>query len=236
MRSRSASCRRAPRRSPASETGEVDLVWNLPLESIEQFKKNPNVTVDSVPTSTWDGIIMNGAHKPFDDVRVRRAVAHGHRQEGPGRSWRLYGYGTPTHTMIPPRHPYYNKDIAIGGPDIAGAKKLLAEAGYPERLRDHHLHAERASDARARRHRRASEMLKPVGIKVDVQRVPWDKFINDIEGKEAFYVDGFYSRPTIDTSIYPWYHSNGSWNTVLWNYKNDGHGQGAGRGARRQYG
>ena len=63
-------------------------------------------------------------------------------------------------------------------------------------------------------------MLKPLNIKVDIQRVPWDKFINEIEGKQAFYVDGFYSRPTIDSSIYPWYHSNGSWNTTLWNYKN----------------
>ena len=45
------------------------------------------------------------------------------------------------------------------------------------------------------------EMLKPLGIKVDVQRIPWDKFINDIEGKAAFSVDGFYSRPTIDSSM-----------------------------------
>ena len=64
------------------------------------------------------------------------------------------------------------------------------------------------------------EMLKPINVRVDIQRVPWDKFINEVEGKQAFYVDGFYSRPTIDASIYPWYHSGGSWNTTLWNYKN----------------
>jgi peptide/nickel transport system substrate-binding protein len=44
--------------------------------------------------------------------------------------------------------------------------------------------------------------------------------VKDIEGKAAIYCDGFYSRPTLDTSIYPWYHSTGSWNTALWNYKN----------------
>ena len=66
----------------------------------------------------------------------------------------------------------------------------------------------------------AAEMLKAIGVKVDIQRVPWDKFIKEIEGKAAFYTDGFYSRPTLDTSIYPWYHSTGSWNTTLWNYKN----------------
>ncbi len=50
-----------------------------------------------------------------------------------------------------------------------------------------------------------------------MQRVPWDQFVKEIEGKAAFYTDGFYSRPTIDTSIYPFYDSAGSWNTTLWN-------------------
>ena len=66
----------------------------------------------------------------------------------------------------------------------------------------------------------AREMLKQIGVRVDLQRVPWDKFISDIEGKASFFTDGFYSRPTIDTSIYPFFHSTGSWNTTLWHYKN----------------
>ena len=116
--------------------------------------------------------------------------------------------------------PYYNKDIAIGGPDIAGAKKLLAEAGYPDGFKTT-IYVPGGRPPRERVGITVSELLKPVGIDVDVQRVPWDKFVKDIEGKEALYVDGFFSRPTIDTSIYPWYHSKGSWNTVLWNYKNE---------------
>ena len=137
----------------ALETGEVDLVWNLPLESIERFQKNANVTVNSVATSTWDGVIMNGAHKPFDDVRVRRAVALALDKKALVEA-ALYGHGSVTHTMISPTHPYYNKDIAITGPDIAGAKKLLAEAGHPERVQDDDLRAERSASARARRHHR----------------------------------------------------------------------------------
>ena len=202
----------------AVETGEVDLVWNLPLESVDQFKKNPNIVIDSVPTSTWDGIIMNGAHKPFDDSRVRHAVAMAIDKKAMVEL-ALFGYGTPTNTMIPPGHPYYNNDIKIGAPDVSGAKKLLAEAGYPNGF-DITIYTPVGRPTRERIGLAVREMLKPVNIRVDIQRVPWDKFINEIEGKQAFYVDGFYSRPTIDSSIYPWYHSNGSWNTTLWNYKN----------------
>ena len=137
----------------ALETGEVDLVWNLPLESIERFQKNANVTVDSVATSTWDGVIMNAAHKPFDDVRVRRAVALALDKKALVEA-ALYGHGSVTHTMISPTHPYYNKDIAIAGPDIAGAKKLLAEAGIPNGFKTTIFVPSGSAAARARRHHR----------------------------------------------------------------------------------
>ncbi len=202
----------------ALETGEVDLVWNVPLESIEQLKKNPNVVLDSVPTSSWDGVIMNGNQKPFSDARVRRAVALAVDKKAMVEI-ALFGQGTPTHTMIPPGHPFYNSDVKIGAPDFATAKKLLAEAGYANGF-DIVFYVPVGRPARERAGLALREMLKPIGIKVDIQRVPWDKFINDVEGKAPFYVDGFYSRPTIDASIYPWYHSTGSWNTTLWNYKN----------------
>ena len=202
----------------AIEAGEVDLVWNLPLEAIEQFKKNPNLVIDSVPTSTWDGIIMNSAHKPFDDPRVRHAISMA--IDKPAMvELALFGYGTPTHTMIPPGHPFYNNEIKIGKPDIAGAKKLLAQAGFPDGF-ETTIYTPVGRPTRERVGLAVREMLKPLNIKVNIQQVPWDKFINEIEGKQAFYVDGFYSRPTIDSSIYPWYHSSGSWNTTLWNYKN----------------
>ncbi|MBO0741083.1 MAG: hypothetical protein J2P51_06630, partial [Hyphomicrobiaceae bacterium] len=158
------------------------------------------------------------AQKPFDDMRVRQAV-HMAIDKKALVEISLFGYGTPTHTMIPPTHPYYNTNLPIAGPDIAGAKKLLAEAGHPDGF-EITLYVPSGRPTRERIGLGAAEMLKPLGIKVDLQRVPWDKFVKDIEGKAALYTDGFYSRPTIDTSIYPWYHSNGSWNTTLWNYKN----------------
>jgi peptide/nickel transport system substrate-binding protein len=202
----------------ALESGDVDLVWNVPLESIPEFKNNPNLSIDSVPTSTWDGIIMNCAMAPFTDSRIRRAVLLA--IDKPALvEFALNGYGTPTHTMIPPGHPFYNDEIKIGSPDLDQARKLLAEAGQPNGF-DVTIHVPAGRPTREKAGTAVREMLKPLGIKVDVQRIPWDKFINDIEGKAAFSVDGFYSRPTIDSSIYPFFHSTGSWNSTLWHYKN----------------
>jgi peptide/nickel transport system substrate-binding protein len=202
----------------ALETGELDFVWGLPLEAIDQFKANHDVTIDSVPTSTWDGMIMNAAQKPFDDPRVRKAFALSLDKKALV-DVALYGQGTPTNTMIPPSSPYFNKDIPVETPDPVAAKKLLAEAGYASGLKVT-LFIPSGRPTRERFGIAAKEFLAGIGVDVDLQRVPWDKFVKEIEGKAAFYIDGFYSRPTIDTSVYPFYDSTGSWNTQLWNYKN----------------
>jgi peptide/nickel transport system substrate-binding protein len=204
-------------RIAAIDTGAVDLVWDLPPEAIDQLKSNAKVKIDSVATSTWDGLIMNAAQKPFDDVRVRRAVSLAIDKKALVEL-SLFGHGSPSHTMIPPSSAYFNDNIPFKV-DVAQAKKLLADAGFPNGL-ETTLYVPSGRPTRERLGVGAAEMLKAIGVKVDIQRVPWDKFVKDIEGKAAFYTDGFYSRPTLDTSIYPWYHSTGSWNSTLWNYKN----------------
>lgn len=201
----------------ALETGALDLVWNLAPEVIDQFSNNKKIVIDSVPTSTWDGLIMNAAQKPFDDPKVRKAISLAIDKKAMVEL-SLFGHGTVTHTMIPPSHPFYNNSIQIKT-DIPQAKKLLVEAGYPNGF-DTVLYVPSGRPTREKIGLGTAEMLKEIGIKVEIQRVPWDKFVKDIEGKAGFYTDGFYSRPTLDTSIYPWYHSAGSWNSTLWNYKN----------------
>lgn len=204
-------------RVTALETGEINVVWKLPMESVDRLKKNTDIIVDEVSTSSWDGIIMNSSKKPFDDVRVRKAIhlAIDKRQVA---EIVLFGHGSPTHSPIPPAHPFFNKNLSFEA-DPEKAKQLMAEAGYPNGFEITLI----APDGRPVRERLAvatRELLKPLGIKVNIQKLPWDKFIADAEGKAAFYIDGFFSRPTVDTSIYPWYYSSGSWNKGLWHYRN----------------
>lgn len=205
-------------RVSAVSTGEVDLVWDIPPEGIQQLANNPDVTIDSVATSSWDGLIMNNAIAPFDNVKVRQAIDTAIDRKAMVE-FALFGSGTPTLTPIPPTSPYYNKDIAFPQADVAKAKQLLSEAGFPSGFNTT-LYVPSGRPPKERLGLAAREMLAAIGIKVDIQTVPWDKFISDIEGKAAFYVDGFYSRPAVDPSVYPWFNSAGSWNTTLWNYKN----------------
>jgi peptide/nickel transport system substrate-binding protein len=202
-------------RVAAIKSGDLDLVWNLPLESIDELKNNKTLTVDEVPTGTWDGIVMGNKTKPFDDVRVRRAVLLA-LDKAQLATFSAFGHGVPTHTPISPKHPYFNKELSLK-PDIAQAKKLLAEAGYPNGF-PITLHVPVGRPTRERMGIAVQHMLKQVGIQVDVVRMPYNRFQTEISGKAPFYMDGYFTRPTVDTSTYPWYHTTGSWNTRMWHF------------------
>ena len=202
-------------RVAAIESGSVDLVWNLPLESIDKLKDSKVLTVDEVPTSTWDGIVMGNTTKPFDDVRVRRAVLLA-LDKAQLVQFAVFGHGAPTHSPISPKHPYFNKQLSLK-PDIPQAKKLLAEAGYPNGF-PITLHVPVGRPTRERMAIAVQHMLKQVNIQVDVVRLPYNRFQTEVSGKSPFYMDGYFTRPTIDTSTYPWYHTSGSWNTRMWHF------------------
>jgi len=202
----------------ALRSGDIDLAWNIPPEAVSLLKSETGIGIDSTPTGAWDGVIMNNQVKPFDDVKVRQAVNAALDKKALVDAV-LFGQGTTTLTPIPASSPYFYKDMAVTAADPEKAKKLLAEAGYADGF-DITMYLPIGRPTRERLGVVAAEMLKAANIRVQLQRVPWDQFNKEIEGKAALYADGFFSRSTVDTSVYPFYHSTGSWNAGLWHYKN----------------
>ncbi len=202
----------------ALESGAVDAVFDLPPEQVDNLKHSTVAHVDEVQAGRWQGIIWNNGMKPFDDIRVRRAFSK--LVDKPALvDIAMFGHATPTLTPIPPFHPYFRKDIPIGGADIPGAKKLLAEAGIPEGF-TLEMYVPGSNPPRERLATAFRETAKQAGIDVQLRTVPPDKFFAEMEGKVRFSADGFYGRATPDLMVYPWYDSAGSWNNTLWHYKN----------------
>jgi peptide/nickel transport system substrate-binding protein len=199
------------------ESGAIDLIYDLPPEQIDQLKNSKVARVEEVACGSWEGIILNNAFKPFDDPRVREAfIKIVDRQAFTDIA--MFGHGTPTVTPIPPTHPFFRADL-LTPPDIPGAKKLLAEAGYPNGFPLEMIIAT-GSPWEERLGTAFRDAAKQIGVTVSLRIVPGDKFDAEMEGKVAFSVDGFFGRPTPDTMVYAWYHSSGSWNNTLWHYSN----------------
>jgi peptide/nickel transport system substrate-binding protein len=131
----------------------------------------------------------------------------------------LFGQGAPTISPIPPTHPFYASDIKLGAADPDAARKLLAEAGHPEGV-SVPIIVPVGRPVRERLGVTLQQLLKPAGFDLQVQRVPFSSFDAEVSGKAPLYIDGYFARPTIDTSTYPFLHSKGSWNSRLWHYSN----------------
>lgn len=204
-------------RMAALESGAVDIVWSMPYEAVEKFKNHANVRTDSVSTQTWDGVILNNDRPPFNDIRVRQALALT-IDKAAIVELALFGQGDPTFSPIPPSHPYFNKSLKFNPPDIAKAKKLLADAGFPNGF-DVPMQVPQEREQRVRVGVAVRDMARAAGIRINIERVPFASYTANVAGKAQMYVDGYFARPTIDTSIHPFYHSAGSWNKQLWIYK-----------------
>lgn len=204
-------------RMAALESGAIDIVWSMPYEAVDKLKTSATARADSVSTPTWDGVILNNDRPPFNDVRVRKALALTIDKEAIVEL-ALFGQGNPTFSPIPPSHPYFNKAMKFTPPDIAQAKKLLAEAGFPNGF-DVPMQVPQEREQRVRVGVAVRDMAKAAGIRINVERVPFASYTANVAGKAQMYVDGYFARPTIDTAIYPFYHSSGSWNKQLWLYK-----------------
>jgi peptide/nickel transport system substrate-binding protein len=201
----------------ALESGALDLVYNLPPEQTDHMKRSTVAVAMEVPTGSWQGIIMHNAMKPFDDPRVREAIIK--LVDRPAATdIATFGHGTPTVTPLPPTHPFFDKNIPLGA-DIAGAKKLLADAGLGGGFTSE-LYVPGQEPGLERLATSFRDTAKQVGITLSLRVVPQDKFYSEMEGKVPFYVDNFFGRATPDLMLFPWYHSSGSWNNTLWHYKN----------------
>ncbi|MFN7987919.1 MAG: ABC transporter substrate-binding protein [Thermoanaerobaculia bacterium] len=107
---------------------------------------------------------------PFQDVRVRRAVSLTLDRELLVRE-ALGGQGKPLWQLAPPGTVGHDPALDRGEPDLPGARRLLAEAGFPGGFESTLLvDADRAHVARE-----IARQLAVVGIRLGVEAQPWDE-------------------------------------------------------------
>jgi len=112
------------------QSGEADIIWdrdNLPYELTDVLSKRPDF--HTFPFLGTEFVRCNTTHPPFDDPRVRKALALAIEKRRLVERFLLDGE-TPADHLVPDGTAHY--DPAPGpGYDPDQARRLLAEAGYP---------------------------------------------------------------------------------------------------------
>jgi oligopeptide transport system substrate-binding protein len=111
-------------------TGQLHITNEVPLTKIPVYQREHP---ESIRTDPYNGIYFyrfNVQRKPFDDVRVRRALALSLDRETLVKKVTLAGE-QPAYDFTPPDLLGYTSRHAFQT-DLAEAKRLLAAAGYPD--------------------------------------------------------------------------------------------------------
>jgi peptide/nickel transport system substrate-binding protein len=179
-------------RTAALLAGDVDLIDQVPSTDLARLKRDAKLTVAEVQGLRLIYLVMDNSRRgevpfvtdndgkplagnPFDDVRVRRALSMAINRAGLAERV-MEGTAQPTGQWLPPGTFGYNPAIAPPAFDPEAAKRLLAEAGYPQgfRLTLHSPNDRYPNDAKTAQ--AVAQMFTRIGLRTEVEAVPWASF------------------------------------------------------------
>lgn len=192
-------------------SGEIDFLQDVPVQDIERLKTTAGIKVATSPEnrSIFFGYRVDSAplassnikdKNPLNDIRVRQAFDLAIDRDAI-RQVVLRGNSVPTGIIVPPFVHGWTKDLdAYSKPDIAKAKALLAEAGYPDGFsitldtpNNRYVNDEAISQA-------AVGFLGRIGVKVTLASRPFAQHSPLlVERKSDFYLFGW-GVPTFDSA------------------------------------
>lgn len=163
--------------------GDIDGTNNFAAEALAVFEGNPQFKVLVGTTEGETILATNNRKAPFDNLKVRQAMAHAIDRKAiiDGAT---YGYGVPIGAPFAPHNPYY-VDLTNTYPfDIAAAKALLTEAGYPDGFAAT-LKLPPVAYARLSGQIIASQFAA-IGIKLSLVNVEWAQWLEDVYTNKDF--------------------------------------------------
>jgi peptide/nickel transport system substrate-binding protein len=169
----------------ALKAGDVDAtMFGLGPEHIPDLQKDARFQVIIGETTNDVIMSMNNSKKPFNDVRVRRAVTYGINKPEVVKG-AMFGLGRVIGTNVDPLNPYF-VDMSGAMPyDPGKAKKLLAESGYPNgfeavlKVAPQYYYTVRTGEVLV-------DQLQKVGVKIKIEQIEWGQWLSRV-WKDADY-------------------------------------------------
>jgi peptide/nickel transport system substrate-binding protein len=212
-------------------SGEVDLVQDVPTQDIDRLMKTPGIRVNSGPENRTIFFGMDVASpelkssdikgkNPFADLKVRQAMNMSIDRVAINKAV-MRGQSVPAGIIAPPFVNGYTKDMdALPKVDLDVAKKLLADAGYPNGFsvtlncpNDRYINDEAICQA-------SVAMLAKIGIKVTLASGPKGPHFNLIQKQPPeteFYMLGW-GVPTYDSHyVFSYLYQTRSGKDGTWN-------------------
>jgi peptide/nickel transport system substrate-binding protein len=198
-------------------SGDIDVMLLVQQADYERISSAPNVNALRVPSGRYVNVVMRFDQPPFDDLKVREALAYSiDRQLLVDLV--LEGLGRPAHDNILSPEFKFRIDTPEKAYDPEKAKKLLAEAGYPNGLKLNLVASNRPA-IRAQVAIAIKQMALSAGFDINVETMPHDTYIANVWKKGKFYMAYWGMQPTEDATFNLLLTSNASYEDTGWKNK-----------------
>lgn len=199
------------------ESGGLDIMYNLPPQEFNRLSNNDSIKIIEVLGQATLYMGFNTQIKPFDNKKVRQALNYAVNKEAVIEAV-FFGMGSPSYGPISPSIWGFDKSLPRAYPyNPEKAKKLLAEAGYPDGFE-----CIIWTDPRTER-KSISELvqafLAQVGVKANIEIMEWSSFLSKTSnGADGMFILGYTGTGDADGGLYPRFNSKyfGSSNRHRW--------------------
>jgi peptide/nickel transport system substrate-binding protein len=201
----------------ALQSGGVDIYPQMAYATARGLFKDPNVHVLELPSSEHRTVAMRTDQAPFDDKRVRQALAYsidrdalvkglfgGKAKVGNDHTFAQVYPFAPTEAEVPQRKQ-----------DYAKAKQLVAAAGHANGVTVPTLIVEQFLDV-PEYAQLLQDQAKGGGINMKLHQESQSIFYNKVWLQTPFAIVDWGGRGSISPLIEPAYTSKGIWNSSHW--------------------
>jgi peptide/nickel transport system substrate-binding protein len=193
----------------AMASKQVDGLSEADAVQVNSMKAFPHVAVHKVETTQTIVARMHPEVDQFKDKRVRQAMRHAIDREKIIQTV-LLGAGTPAEDHhVAPSHPEY-AELPKYGRDIDKAKKLLADAGFPDGF-EYDMVTRPDPIWELNTAQALAEQFKDIGIKVNIKSLPSSQYW-EVWTDAPFSLTAWGHRPLAIMTLGLAYRSNAPWN------------------------
>jgi dipeptide transport system substrate-binding protein len=167
------------------QKGECHVMPYPNPADLDAIRKDPNVQVLEQPGLNVGYLAFNTQKKPFDDVRVRKAISMAINKKAIIDGVYL-GTAIAAKNPIPPSMWSYNDSIKDDPYDPEAAKKLLAEAGQSNLVTDiWAMPVQRPYNPNAKRIAELMQAdLAKIGVKAEIKTFEWGEYRKRMQAGE----------------------------------------------------
>jgi peptide/nickel transport system substrate-binding protein len=184
------------------QQGSIDLALGLPASKLHSLRGSEGVLLINVPSRNWNFLGLNNTIAPFNDVRVRQAIAYALPYQALIRD-SLYGFASPVKGILASGTPTLDESLWPYDTNIREAKSLLATAGGGSGFHATLTVSEsRANDVNTATYIQSA--LQQIGFGVALSQVSDADFrAKESAGELAMFIDNWYSW--VDDPFYQMY-------------------------------